>query len=70
VPVITPGDPEASLLYKFIIAEEESLEEEIFPMPPKQGERLTSDEVASIKQWILDGAPWGNEQVIREPQRK
>ena len=70
VPVITPGDPEASLLYKFIIAEEESLEEEIFPMPPKQGERLTSDEVASIKEWILDGAPWGNEQVIREPQRK
>ena len=70
VPVITPGDPEASLLYKFIIAEEESLEEEIFPMPPKQGERLTSDEVASIKQWILDGAPWGNEQVIRESQRK
>ena len=70
VPVITPGDPAASLLFKFIIAEEESLEEEIFPMPPKQADRLTSDEVASIKEWILNGAQWSDEQVIQDRQSK
>jgi hypothetical protein len=70
MPVISPGDPEGSLLFKFIIAEEESLEEEIFPMPPKEKDRLTSDEIASIREWILNGAPWPDDQTIQERQRK
>ncbi|NOY40492.1 MAG: DUF1553 domain-containing protein [Planctomycetes bacterium] len=44
-PSLEPGDPEASLLFDHISSEE---------MPPKKP--LTTEQIAKIKQWIVDGA--------------
>lgn len=45
--VVVPGNPDASLLFKAVNSEDD-------PMPPD--ERLSEDEIASIRQWILQGA--------------
>jgi len=51
-PAVVPGDPDASLLMRAITWEDPSLE-----MPPKENDRLTSEQVEAVRQWILDGAP-------------
>src|SRR5207249_8539745 len=45
-PVIMPGKPEKSLLFKMVHEGE----------MPKRGKKLTPEEVALIKQWIAGGA--------------
>jgi hypothetical protein len=40
------------------------------PKMPKQGARLTSEEVASIKGWIDRGAPWPDGVALREANAK
>src|SRR5947208_1909182 len=45
-PVIVPGKPERSLLFKLVHSGE----------MPKRGNKLTRDQVALIKQWIVGGA--------------
>lgn len=51
-PSIVPGRPEASFLYRVVAGLESDLK-----MPPT-GERLTADEIARIKKWIEQGAPF------------
>jgi len=51
--VIVPGDPANSLLVKLI--KHESPEGGPGPMPP-MGEKLSDADVATIEQWIKDGA--------------
>ena len=70
VSVMAPDDPESSLLLKFILAEEESLEEEIFPMPPDEKDRLSQDEIDVIRAWLADGAPWAESQVLQDTYTK
>src|SRR5262249_29300813 len=45
-PVIVPGKPEKSPLFKMVHSGE----------MPKRGQKLTPDQVALIKQWIAGGA--------------
>ncbi len=49
-PAIVPGKPTESLLYKLISGAQ--------PAMPFQWQPLTPAEVASIRQWIEQGAPW------------
>jgi hypothetical protein len=49
-PAILPGRPDDSLLVEYISGEE--------PTMPKGGPRLDAAQVASVRQWIADGALW------------
>ena len=48
---IVPGKPEESLLYQ-------AVRWDGIEMPPKKNDRLTSEQVELIRQWIAAGAPW------------
>ena len=58
-PAIVPGDPDRSLLIQRIAAEE---------MPPVEHQArlsyrpVTSDELADLRSWIRNGAPWDDER--------
>lgn len=51
-PAIVPGDPEASVLYQRLIAEDEGLR------MPLGGEPLSPETIDAFHQWIVDGAVW------------
>jgi len=53
---IVPGKPEASPLYKAV--RWDGLE-----MPPKKNDRLTSEQIETLRQWIVSGAPWVDQGV-------
>jgi hypothetical protein len=50
--VITPGDPDASLLYEYVLTHE---------MPPKKP--LEPGEIDTLRQWIADGAYFPDEPI-------
>jgi mono/diheme cytochrome c family protein len=50
-PAVIPGKPSESLLLQAVMHAKPDLE-----MPPK--EKLTSNDVAVLRRWISDGAPW------------
>jgi mono/diheme cytochrome c family protein len=54
-PAIVPGKPDESPLYRAV--RRDGLE-----MPPKANDRLTSEEIEFIRQWIAAGAPWPDEE--------
>ena len=60
-PAFVPGDPDASLMIRRILAEE---------MPPEAHQArlsyrpVTSDELEDLRLWIADGAPWDDEKPI------
>src|SRR4029079_5530627 len=57
-PPIVPGKSADSLLIKFVSGEDaDNL------MPPK-GERLTSTEVTTLRNWIDEGAIWPDDGVV------
>jgi len=64
VNVIEAGDPSSSLLVIFINAAEEDPENEIFPMPPEEKDRLTEGQINLISDWIASGAPWHESQEL------
>jgi len=49
-PAIVPGKPEQSVLYKLVSGGE--------PRMPREGEPLTAAEIAGVRGWIEQGAPW------------
>ena len=51
---IVPGDPEASGLIARLTSTDEF---EVMP-PPDSGERLEPEEIALLRRWIAQGAPW------------
>jgi len=53
-PGIVAGRPEESPVYLAVTREHADWE----PMPPKENDRLTPDDVRAIKDWIAGGAPW------------
>lgn len=62
---IVPGDPESSELLKRIIAEDESLR-----MPPADsGKQLTEREIATLRQWIVEGASYARHWAYVPPVR-
>jgi mono/diheme cytochrome c family protein len=61
-PVIQPGDPHGSLLYKVLRLGHE----EVLGMPPTP-ERVSDEELAAVRKWIRQGAHWpaGPEGMIK-----
>ncbi len=55
-PALSPGDAEASMLYRAVTWEDAKLQ-----MPPKENDRLTQEQVWKIRDWINAGAPWPDE---------
>jgi mono/diheme cytochrome c family protein len=50
--VVVPGKPEQSELYKLITSTDEEAQ-----MPPSDEDRMPPEAIATIRQWILEGAP-------------
>ena len=61
-PAVVPGKPEESPLYLAVLRTHEEWE----AMPPKDNDRLTSGQIAYVKDWIAAGAPWPDETRARE----
>jgi mono/diheme cytochrome c family protein len=61
-PAIVPGQPEESPLYQ-------AVRWELLEMPPKENDRLSDEQVGSIREWIAAGAPWPTEERIAELRR-
>jgi hypothetical protein len=55
---LTPGDAAKSLLIEQVSGAE--------PKMPRQGAKLTPDEVATLRKWIDDGAAWPKGIVLKE----
>ena len=51
--VISPDDPDGSLLIKAI-----SRHEDVSAMPPEKKDALRPEQIAAFKQWIREGAEW------------
>ena len=62
-PSVVPGKPLQSPLYLAITREHEDDWE---PMPPKENDKLSAEQVKYIKDWIVDGAPWPNTKQLAE----
>src|SRR5229473_6799686 len=62
-PVVVPGDPQTSRLYRKISGLEK-------PSMPMQGDPLTADEVALLKRWIELKAPWPEEPKDKNAQQE
>jgi len=56
-PAVVAGRPEASPLYLAVTRAHDDWE----PMPPKEADKLQSEQIAWIKDWIAGGAPWPDE---------
>jgi mono/diheme cytochrome c family protein len=64
-PVIIPGNPDASLLYKVLrFGHEDPL-----AMPPAP-DKISDEQLASVREWIQEGAFWPTGEVgrLRLPQ--
>lgn len=60
---IVPGDPEASELLTRVTTDDPDLQ-----MPPADsGERLTTEEVETLRKWIAEGATWGAHWAFEAP---
>ncbi len=65
VSVVVPGSVEESDLYQRLISPHE---DEIMP-PPESVRRLKADEIAILKKWIEQGAPWSSHWAFTPPVR-
>ena len=64
-PVIVPGKPDDSELVFRIESDDAELR-----MPPKKsGKPLSPDQVAVLRRWILEGAPWSTHWAFEPPKR-
>jgi mono/diheme cytochrome c family protein len=61
-PALLPGEPGNSPLYLAVTR----THDEWSAMPPKEADKLTSEQIAWIKAWIQAGAPWPEEGRARE----
>jgi mono/diheme cytochrome c family protein len=51
---ILPDDPAASPLLRAVLRDDAQFS----PMPPKEAERLSAQEVGWLREWLAGGAPW------------
>jgi mono/diheme cytochrome c family protein len=56
--VIEPGKPHESLLVEMISGDK--------PAMPQKAKPLSKQEIAAIRQWIADGAPWPADLALRD----
>jgi len=59
-PSIVAGQPEKSPLYLSITRLHT---DEWEPMPPKENDKLTAEQIGWIREWIAGGAPWPDESA-------
>ncbi len=59
---VTPGKPDDSPLFLAITRTHADWE----PMPPKENDRLTAEQIEWFKQWIAGGAPWPDDARRKE----
>lgn len=64
-PTVLKGRPEESPLYQRLISTDE---DEVMP-PPESHKALKPDQVAKVKAWIEQGAPWQPHWSLIPPQR-
>jgi mono/diheme cytochrome c family protein len=64
-PTIIKGQPNKSTLFQRIISKDE---DEIMP-PPKEHKTLKPDQVALVRRWIEQGAPWQPHWSLVAPQK-
>lgn len=63
--LVVPRKPNASALLARVLAEDEEQR-----MPPvKTGKRLTAQQIALLRGWIEQGAPWSSHWAYTRPQR-
>ena len=62
---IVPGDAEASEIYQRMITTDH---DDLMP-PEESGKSLTPEEIALIKKWIEQGAPWQGHWAYVKPER-
>lgn len=65
-PLIAPGKPEESPLFLAMLRDSDVWS----AMPPKEAERLTSQQLNWVKQWIEQNAPWPDAERIAEIRRQ
>ena len=63
-PIIVPGDPDASEMMARILSTDP---DEIMPKP-EHGPRLPDGEIAVLRQWIEEGAEWGEHWSFVAPR--
>ena len=56
-PAVVPGDAKASLLLQRVVHADAK------KLMPKEGDKLTAEQVADLTRWIEDGAAWPRERV-------
>ena len=61
-PSLVPGKPEESPLYLAVTRKHDDWQ----PMPPKEADKLSEEQMTWIKDWIAGGAPWPDETRARE----
>ncbi len=59
--IVVPGKPDESLLLEVVSGATATM--------PKSGGRLTAAQVAALRAWIADGAPWPDEVVLKQDPR-
>jgi hypothetical protein len=62
VPALVAGKPGESPLYLAALRTHDDWE----PMPPKEADRLSAEQIGWIKGWIAGGAPWPDESKQKE----
>jgi mono/diheme cytochrome c family protein len=62
-PSVVPGKPEESSLYLAVLWDD-------LEMPPKENDRLSTEQIEYVKRWIAGGAPWPSAQQMKEIRRK
>ncbi len=63
-PIIVPGKPEASEMMARILSEDP---DEVMPKP-EHGPRLPEKEIETLRQWIKEGAAWGEHWSFVPPR--
>ena len=61
-PAVVPGRPEESPLYLAVLRKDAAL-----AMPPKENDKLTVDQTALLRRWIIAGAKWPDPKSLAKP---
>ncbi|HEY5314563.1 MAG TPA: DUF1549 domain-containing protein, partial [Pirellulales bacterium] len=61
-PAAAPGRPAASPLLKAVLR----IDDEFSPMPPKDNDKLSAEQIAALRQWIAGGLPWPSDKRLEE----
>lgn len=61
-PGIVPGNPDESPIYLAMLRTHDEWQ----PMPPKEAEKLVSEQIEWVREWIASGASWPDETRVKQ----